>query len=501
MKISTSAAAPATANVDMLAVAVAKPVVLEDAVAELDRALGGTIGRLVKAGEIRGAAGQVTVLHTEGQGVRARRVAVVGLGKRPTADAESVRNAAGAAVRSLAGVRGRTLAFVLDGLPVDAAVAARCAVDGAVIGSYRFDRFKTSKTADRPKPPTGLVLLSQERAAGAAGRRAAVAAEAVNRARDLQHMPPNLLGPQQLVERARAIAAAHPTMRIEVWDEKKIAARGMGAFAAVAQASSRPARLIVLRHTPRSTARAARNVVLGMVGKGLTFDSGGYSLKPPTAMTGMKFDMSGAAAVLEASDAIAQLQLPLKFVSVVGATENMIDTNAMRVDDVVTTANGKTIEITNTDAEGRLVLADCLHHARSLGATHMVDLATLTGGVVVALGDYHAGLMGRDQEWVDRIMTAGERAGEHTWQLPLHETYKRLFRSEIADMANSSTMRMAQAPYAGQFLQEFAGEGAWAHLDIAGTADLARSRGDYVGKGGSGFGVRLLVELAEALCG
>ena len=250
MKISTSAAAPATANVDMLAVAVAKPVALEGAVAELDRALGGAIGRLVKAGEIRGAAGQVTVLHTEGQGVRARRVAVVGLGKRATADAESVRNAAGAAVRSLGSVRGRTLAFVLDGLPVDAAEAARCAVDGAVIGSYRFDRFKTSKTADRPKPPTGLVLLSQERAAGAAGRRAAVAADAVNRARDLQHMPPNLLGPEQLAERAREIAAAHPTMRVEVWDEKKIAARGMGAFAAVAQASSRPARLIVLRHTP-----------------------------------------------------------------------------------------------------------------------------------------------------------------------------------------------------------------------------------------------------------
>ena len=169
MKITTSAAAPATANVDMLAVAVAKPVALEGAVAELDRALDGTIARLVKAGAIRGAAGQVTVLHTERQGVRARRVAVVGLGKRPTADAESVRNAAGVAVRSLGSVRGRTLAFVLDGLPVDAAVAARCAVDGAVIGSYRFDRFKTSKTADRPKPPTGLVLLSQERAAGASG--------------------------------------------------------------------------------------------------------------------------------------------------------------------------------------------------------------------------------------------------------------------------------------------------------------------------------------------
>src|SRR2546423_1249285 len=275
MKISTSAAAAASANVDLLAVAVTRPVELSGPAADLDAALGGSIGRLVKAGEIRGGA----------------------------------------------------------------------------------------------------------------ARKAAVPADAVNRARDLQHMPPNMLGPEELAERAREIARAHPALRAEVWDERRIAARGMGAFAAVAQASSKPARLIVLRHTPVRPARAARGVVLGMVGKGLTFDSGGYSLKPGTAMVGMKFDMSGAAAVLEASNAIAELELPLRFVTVVGATENMIDTNAMRVDDVVTAANGKTIEITNTDAEGRLVLADCLHHARSLGATHMVDLATLTGGGVVALGD------------------------------------------------------------------------------------------------------------------
>ncbi|MDX6494041.1 MAG: leucyl aminopeptidase, partial [Gaiellales bacterium] len=185
---------------------------------------------------------------------------------------------------------------------------------------------------------------------------------------------------------------------------------------------------------------------------------------------------------------------------VVGSTENMMDTNAYRVDDVVKASNGKTIEITNTDAEGRLVLADCLHHARTLGATHLVDLATLTGGVVVALGDYHAGLMGTDQEWLDRVAAAGERSGEHTWQLPLHKTFRRMLRSDIADMANSSSMRMGIPCYAGQFLKEFAGDGAWAHLDIAGTADLARSRGDYVGKGGTGFGVRLLVELADSLC-
>jgi leucyl aminopeptidase len=498
MKISTTAAAAATANVDLLAVAVTKPVTLTGAAAELDQALGGTIARLVKAGEIRGSAGQVTLLHAGSGDLRARRVAVIGLGSPARADAETVRNAAGAAVRTLASVRGRTLGFVLDGLPLEPAPAARCVVDGVIIGGYRFDRFKTRNRKELPAPPSALTLITGERAAGAAARRAAVSAEAVNRARDLQHMPPNLLGPEQLAERAREIAAAHPTLRVEVWDERKIAARGMGAFAAVTQASSKPARLIVLRHTPQRRARAG--TVLGMVGKGLTYDSGGYSLKPAASQVGMKFDMSGAAAVLEASNAIAELALPLRFVTVVGATENMIDTNAFRVDDVITAANGKTIEVTNTDAEGRLVLADCLHHARTLGATHMVDLATLTGGVVVALGDYHAGLMGVDQGWLDSVRDAGERAGEHTWQLPLHDTFKRLFRSEIADMANSSSQRLALACYAGQFLKEFAGEGPWAHLDIAGTADLARSRGDYIGKGGTGFGVRLLVELAESLC-
>jgi leucyl aminopeptidase len=483
---------------DLLVVPVTKPVELSGAAAQIDQALDGAIAKLVKAGEVRGAAGQVTVLHTDGQGVRAKRVAVVGLGSLQKADSEALRNAAGAAARSLMAVRGKTIAVLADGLALEAADAARCIVDGVVIGSYRFDRFKSQRD-ELPSPPTALTVLTKERSAGAAARRAALAADAVNRARDLQHMPPNELGPEGLADRARAIAKEHPSLRVEVWDEKRIAARGMGAFAAVAQASSKPARLIVLRHTPQRRPRAA-DVVLGMVGKGLTYDSGGYTLKPANALVGMKFDMSGAAAVLEATAAIAELELPLKAVTVIGATENMLDTNAYRVDDVVKAANGKTIEITNTDAEGRLVLADCLHHARTLGATHLIDFATLTGGVVVALGDYHAGVMGTDQEWLDRIRDAGERSGEHTWQLPLHDTFKRFIRSDIADMKNASSQRMAIPSYAARFLQEFAGEGPWAHVDIAGTADLARSRGDYVGKGGSGYGVRLLIELAESLC-
>ena len=493
MRITTSTTAPERATADVLAVAVGRPASLTGAAAAVDRALGGTLTRLLDAGEIRGAKGQVTLVHADG-GVRAKRVAVVGLGKTP--GPAEVRLAAAAAVRAAAGVRAKSVAFSLDGVPLDAAEATRCVVDGAALAGYRFTRYLTGPADDRPGEVGSLAVLGGDRAQA---RLSAVLTEATNRARDLQNTPSRDMGPHELAERARELAKQHPTLRVEVWDERKIAARGMGAFAAVAQASSRQARLIVLRHTPRRTPKRGQ-VTLGMVGKGLTYDSGGYSLKPPNSLIGMKFDMSGAAAVLEASDAIAQLDLPLRFITVVGSTENMMDTNAYRVDDVVKAGNGKTIEITNTDAEGRLVLADCLHHARTLGATHLVDLATLTGGVVVALGDYHAGLMGTDQGWLDRVAAAGERSGEHTWQLPLHKTFRRMLRSDIADMANSSSMRMAIPCYAGQFLKEFAGEGAWAHLDIAGTADLARSRGDYVGKGGTGFGVRLLVELADSLC-
>jgi leucyl aminopeptidase len=217
-------------------------------------------------------------------------------------------------------------------------------------------------------------------------------------------------------------------------------------------------------------------------------------------MSGMKFDMSGAAAVLEATAAIAELNLPIEVVCVVGAVENLVSPAGMRPDDVVTAANGKTIEITNTDAEGRLVLADCLHHARRQGATHVVDLATLTGAMVVALGDWHAGVFANDDAFAGRIDAAGELGGEHVWRMPLHDTYKRFMRSDVADMRNASTAGKGGACFAARFLQEFAGDGPWAHLDIAGVADIDTDRGDGLAKGGSGWGVRLLVELAQSLC-
>jgi leucyl aminopeptidase len=492
MRITTSTAAPQRASADTLAVAVARPVRLEGAAAAVDEALGGGIGRLVADGEIRGGRGQATVVHTDGAGVRARRVVVVGLG--PSPGPAEVRAAAAVAIRSAAAARARSLAFAIDGIPLDRDVATRCVTEGAALGGYRFSRYLSGKDEDRAQAPATLTVVGGDRAQA---RLSAVLAAATNRARDLQNTPSRDMGPQELAERAREIAAAYPSVTARVRDAAWMRRKGMGALLAVAQASSRPPLLIEVEHRP---ARPATRNVLGLVGKGITFDAGGLTLKPARSLVGMKFDMSGAAAVLEATAAIAELGLPLRVVTVIGATENLPDSNGMKVDDIVRAANGKTIEITNTDAEGRLLLADCLHHARSLGATKLVDLATLTGAVVVALGDLHAGLFARDEAFARRIEAAAELSGDMVWRLPLHDTYRRFLRSEVADMVNGSFAGKAGPCYAARFLQEFAGDGDWAHLDIAGVADLDRSRGDEFGKGGTGYGVRLLVELARSMC-
>ncbi|HEY3765012.1 MAG TPA: leucyl aminopeptidase [Gaiellales bacterium] len=492
MRITTTNSSALRVAADVLVVAVAKPPKLEGTAAEIDSALGGVIQGLIDAGEIRGIRGRVTVVHAPA-GARARRVAVVGLGASPQAD--DVRMAAAVCARTAMTARAESIAFVVDSVPLERDLASRCLTEGALLGEYRFDRYRSDPAGEQPGRLDSAALVGGDRRSA---QRASVVATAVNRARDLQNTPSNDLGPQQLAERALAIEGEHPTVTAKVHDRRFLERRGMGAFLAVAAAGGPAPALITLRHKPSKKPRG--DVVLGLVGKGLTFDTGGLSLKPARSMTGMKFDMSGAAAVLEATAAIAALDLPIKVVTVVGAVENLVSPSGMRPDDVVRAANGKTIEITNTDAEGRLVLADCLHHARTLGATHVVDLATLTGAIVVALGDWHAGVYGRDEEFVDRIRTAGETGGEHIWQMPLHDTYKRFMRSEVADMQNASTAGKGGAGMAARFLQEFAGEGPWAHVDIAGVADIDTDRGDGLGKGGSGWGVRMLVELAQSLC-
>jgi len=320
--------------------------------------------------------------------------------------------------------------------------------------------------------------------------RAALLAEAVNRARDLQNTPANHMTPTALGERARALADEHASLSVEVEGREGLLARGMGAFAAVAQGSYEEPALIALRYGGGTPA-------LGLVGKGVTFDTGGLSLKTAKGMEGMKFDMSGGAAVIEAMGAIAALGLPLDVVAVVGATENMPSGRSIKPGDVVTAMNGTTIQVDNTDAEGRLVLADCLARAVELGCERLVDVATLTGAIEVALGTTYAGLVSNDDELAALVEDCGRATGDLVWRLPMHREYGEMIKGQYADIVNTTPHRKAGAITAAHFLERFAGGRAWARLDIAGAADDAGRA--YAPKGGTGFGVRLLVELTTRL--
>jgi leucyl aminopeptidase len=424
-----------------------------------------------------------------------RDVVVVGLGKADELDSDAVRTAAAAATRQLHR-SGSSLAWPLDEqLSVALEEQVRAVVDGVLLGSYDPGSWKSE--GKEVEPPQRLVLLTDAPSLEPGAERAARVAEWANRARDLANAPPNELTPERLAARAAEIAAGAAHLSAEALDPGRIEELGMGAFAAVARASHNPARLIVMRYEPP---QAKGDVVLGLVGKAITFDSGGISLKPAQGMDEMKGDMAGGAAVVESMGAIAELGLPLRVLAVVAASENMIGGHAYRPGDIVRAMNGKTIEITNTDAEGRLVLADALAYAREHGATHVLDLATLTGAMEIALGDLYAGVFANDDRWLADVLAAGTASGDHLWPFPLHRRYRRYVDSSFADMKNSSDLRQGSPALAAEFLKEFVGEGPWAHIDMAGPGFLSRSRGDYLWqRGGTGYGVRLILELARRL--
>jgi leucyl aminopeptidase len=433
---------------------------------------------------------------------RPRHVVVVGLGKPEDTDLERLRVAAALAAKLASAHSATSIAWSLpgsDGGGPDAASAATAVVEGTMLAAHRFDRFRT-RDADDPPPPAleRLVLVAGEDADTAAiereARVATVVTAAANRTRDLQELPSNLKNPAYLAARADEIASAHDAVSAESLGPAEIEELGMGGIVAVSAGSAQEPRLIVLRYSGASDDAET----LGLVGKGVTFDSGGISIKPAARMHEMKMDMSGGAAVLEAVAAIAELELPLNVVGVVPAVENMPSGTATRPGDIITQLNGKTVEVNDTDAEGRLILADALTYCvRDLVADRVVDLATLTGSVVVALGSTYAGLISNDDDWAQRVETAADATGELAWRLPLHPEYKELTKGTIADFANVSAKRKAGTIYAGSFLEEFVDSKPWVHLDIAGTAwDTGR---EYVGKGPSGYGVRLLVALARNL--
>jgi leucyl aminopeptidase len=458
-----------------------------------DDRLGARLQQLADDGELRGELGRTVVLHTDGTS-DARRVVVAGVGKRADVDADAIRTAASAVARRLGDVGG-TLAWTLDdSLPLPTDEQARAVVEGAVLGSYSPARWKTEQKAAKR---IGKIVFYAREADGIAdtAARAARVGKWVNWARDLANSPPNELTPANLATRTAELGSSG--LQVSALDPTQIDELGMGALSAVGRASANGPRLIVLRYEP---AVAKGDVVLGLVGKAITFDAGGISLKPALKMYDMKGDMAGGAAVIAATAAVAELQLPVRILTVVAAAENLVSGDAFRPGDILRAANGKTIEITNTDAEGRLVLADGMWYARREGATHLLDVATLTGAMEVALGDLYAGLFSNDDAWRDDILAAAQASGDHTWPFPLHRRYRRYVDSAYADLKNSSELRQGSPVLAAEFLREFAGEGPWAHIDMAGPGFLERSRGDYyTQRGGTGYGVRLIVELAQRL--
>jgi leucyl aminopeptidase len=471
MRVSSTTQAPPATGADTIAVGVFEGKAISH---DVD----GVLQRLVDAGEAKGALRKLAVAHAGG-----KRYVLVGLGKRDDFDAERARVAAAAVAGRAKELGTRVLCWELPHH-----TEAPGFVEGTVLAAYEYGAFKS-----RPDDDAQLeeLIVSAHDDVSADVDRAAAAAEAANAARDLQNAPANEMTPTALAERARSLAG----VEVEVWGREQIVAAGMGAFAAVAQGSDQEPQLITIRYEPADVV----GPVLGYVGKGVTFDSGGISIKPAGKMSEMKFDMSGAAAVLAATGAIAVLGLPVRLVGVIGATENLLSGRSMKPGDILRAKTGTTIEVLNTDAEGRLVLADCLAHAIDQGAERLVDLATLTGAIVTTFGNTYAGLFGSDDAWCTAVQDAGRRAGELYWRLPLHEDYDELIKSRYADIANAVEARKAGSITAAQFLRRFTGDVPWVHLDIAGTA--YESGRPYTPKGGAGFGVRTLIELARANAG
>jgi len=485
---------PGQAEADTLAVAFTEGEALSDGARVLDQQLGGRLQRLADSGELHSGLGRTVVLHTDGE-LKARRVVVAGIGNADEVDADAIRTAASSVAGEI-GDTGGSIAWLLDeSLPLPLEEQARAVVEGAVLGSYNPARWKTQ---EQPRKGIDRIVLCTGNGDGVgdAASRAARVTKWVNWARDLANSPPNELTPEDLAAEANKLSG--PNVRVESLDPAQIDELGMGALSAVGRASANGPRLIVIRYEPEK--RASTDLVLGLVGKAITFDAGGLSLKPALKMYDMKGDMAGGAGVIAGTAAVAELGLPVQIVAVVAAAENLVGGTSFRPGDILRAADGKTIEITNTDAEGRLVLADALWYARREGATHILDLATLTGAMELALGDLYAGMFSNDDEWGDEILAAAKTSGDHTWPFPLHPRYRRYVDSAYADLKNSSELRQGSPVLAAEFLHEFAGDGPWAHIDMAGPGFLERSRGDYLTqRGGTGYGVRLIVELAQRL--
>jgi len=459
----------------------------------VDTALGGTITGLIGAGEIKGKLNEIHIIHSLGK-IPARIVAVAGLGKKEDFDLDKVRNLMGEVIRVLKKHSCKTAASILHGAGaggIEPAAAAQAIAEGCLLGSYRFVKHITKN--DENHEIEKFIVLERDEAKLDSIRRGVqkgqILAESTVLARNMVNEPANHMTPGDMARVASEIASDHG-LEITVMEREQMEKEGMGAVLGVAQGTHQPPKFIVLSYKGDTSSSST----VGFIGKGLTFDSGGISLKSQEFMSDMKGDMSGGAAVIAAISAIAGLKLKVNVTAIVPATENLPGGRALKPGDVIKASNGKTIEVVNTDAEGRLILADALSYAVKAGLSPIIDLATLTGACHVALGDLWAGVFSNNQQLVEKLIEAGGRAGEHLWQLPLAEEYKEMNKSEIADIKNSGG-RYGGAITAALFLQEFVGEVPWVHMDIAGPFMSDKIKGILV-KGATGFGVRTLVNFA-----
>jgi len=507
MNIKTSSSSPSEVETDCLVVAVldqaenGQTVKNKDAarkekpapwVSTTDAAVRTAAQDVIASGEVTGKLCETTLLHRPA-GMKAKRLLLVGGGKGKSFAASELRKLAGAAVRTLKAKGLRNFAFVLPESSIPQPDAARALVEGAVIGNFEPGYYKSDRTSSEQQIDEITIVMQggdgkSLDSALAAGR---IIAESQNFTRDLVNEPSNRMTPTMLADRAKKMAA-EVGLKCEAYSTEKIKELKMGAFWGVAQGSDEPPALIVLRYEPEG---AAKDVHLGLVGKGITFDTGGISIKPADGMEKMKYDMAGGATMIGAMRAIALLKPKVKVTAVILATENMPSGKAQKPGDVQIAMSGKSIEIINTDAEGRLVLADGLTYARQLGCTHLVDAATLTGAIVVALGYVNAGIFASDDAMYERFAKAMKQAGEKMWRMPLDDEYRELIKSGIADMANAGA-RYGGAIFAAMFLKEFSEDTPWIHLDIAGTAWMEEQK-PWIAKGPSGIALRSLVEFVR----
>ena len=505
MQIKVLVSAPREAKVDVLAVPVfklpGKRKKLPNSLSGLDKSCGGALSLVVRQGDFKGAASESQLVYPAKPG-NAKRILLIGLGDSENFDIDGLRALAARSLKAARAKQAKKVALLVPtskGISVGA--AAQAYAEGAVLGLYKFDEFLTNNGKKRtPKPDPSLTLLytrlTKASEARAGAKRGIALAESQNLARDLSNSPGNAMTPIALA--AAAVKMSRQVgLRTKVMEVPELKRRKMGGILAVGQGSVNPPRLVIMEHKPRAASAAKKKKkqpTICLIGKGITFDSGGISIKPSGAMHEMKHDMSGAATIVGAMRAIKLLNIPHHVVGIVAAAENLPSSKAYRPGDILKMHNGKTVEILNTDAEGRLVLADALSYANDTYApVAMLDFATLTGACMVALGDWATGLMGSNQELIDQVEAAGKRSGECAWPLPLFDDHKRAMKGSVSDLINAGPRQAGMSTAAG-FLSAFVGDTPWVHMDIAGTGWTSRASA-VQGRGATGVGVRLLLEL------